>query len=105
MTNWATVLIASGLAYLLKLLGYLAPARWLAGHRTTVLTALIPTALLSALVAVQAFVDDRQRLVLDARAPALAVAAVLLWKRAPFLVVIVAGAATAAGLRALTTLP
>ena len=100
MNTWATVLIASALAYASKLLGYLVPARWLAGERTTVLTALIPTALLSALVAVQTFAGDDGALVVDARAVALAVAAVLLWRRAPFLVVIVVAAAVAAALRA-----
>jgi hypothetical protein len=38
---------------------------------------------------------------IDARLPALAVAAFLLWRRAPFLVVVIAGAAVAAVLRAL----
>jgi hypothetical protein len=38
--------------------------------------------------------------VFDARAPALAVAAVLVWRRAPFLVVVLAAAAAAALLRA-----
>ena len=37
---------------------------------------------------------------LDARVPALAVAALLVWRRAPFLVVVLAAAATAALLRA-----
>jgi hypothetical protein len=41
-------------------------------------------------------------LVLDARTPALSVAAVLVWRRAPFLVVVLAAAATAALLRVLT---
>ena len=40
------------------------------------------------------------RLVIDARLPALAVAAVLVWKQAPFLVVVLTAAATAALLRA-----
>jgi len=39
--------------------------------------------------------------VIDARAAALAVAAVLAWRRAPFLVVVLASAATGALLRAL----
>ena len=39
-------------------------------------------------------VGDGHRLVLDARVPALAVAAVLVWRRAPFLVVVLAAAAT-----------
>jgi hypothetical protein len=42
-----------------------------------------------------------QRLALDARAAALAVAAVLVWRRAPFLLVVLAAASTAALLRLL----
>jgi hypothetical protein len=56
--------------------------------------------LLAALILVQTL-GDGPRLVIDARAPALAVAAVLVWRRAPFLVVVLAAAATAALLRAL----
>ena len=44
---------------------------------------------------------DGHRLTIDARVPALAVAAVLVSRRAPFLVVVLAGAGTAALLRAL----
>jgi len=54
--------------------------------------------LLAALVTVNAFADGT-RLVMDARLGALAAAALALALRAPFLVVVVAGAATAAGLR------
>jgi branched-subunit amino acid transport protein len=61
---------------------------------------LLPAALLSALVVVQTFASGNE-LVLDARAPALAVAAVALWLRASVLVVLLAAALTAAGLRAL----
>jgi hypothetical protein len=46
-------------------------------------------------------VGDGDHLVLDARLPALAVAAVCVWRRAPFLVTVLAAAAVAAGLRAL----
>ena len=56
--------------------------------------------LLAALILTQTL-GDGQHLVLDARVPALAVAAVLVWRRAPFLVVVLAAAATAALLRAL----
>ena len=38
--------------------------------------------------------------VIDARLPALGVAALLTWRRAPFLVIVLAAAATAALLRA-----
>ena len=54
--------------------------------------------LLAALVVVQAFAGDRA-LELDARAAGLAVGAVLVVLRAPFLLVVVAAAATAALLR------
>src|SRR5207249_2910200 len=61
---------------------------------------LIPIALLAALVATQTFATG-QHLVLDVRAAALAVAVVAVIFRAPFLVVIVLAAATAALLRLL----
>jgi branched-subunit amino acid transport protein len=64
------------------------------------LIVLIPAALLSALVVVQTFASGKD-LVLDARAPALAVAALALALRASMIVVLVAAALTAAGLRAL----
>jgi branched-subunit amino acid transport protein len=59
---------------------------------------LIPVALLSALVAVQVFADGTE-LTVDARAAGLAAAAVALVLRAPFLVVVIVAAATAALLR------
>jgi branched-subunit amino acid transport protein len=61
---------------------------------------LLPAALLSALVVVQTFASGRE-LVLDARAPAVAVAALALALRASLVVVLTAAALTAAGLRAL----
>ena len=59
---------------------------------------LVALPVLAALIVVQTL-GDGHRLVLDARAPALAVAAVLVSRRAPFLVVVLAAAATAALLR------
>ena len=58
----------------------------------------VEVALLSALVAVQTL-GDGQAIVVDARIPAVLVAAGLLLLRAPFLVVVVAAALTAALLR------
>jgi branched-subunit amino acid transport protein len=60
---------------------------------------LLSVPLLAALVLVQAL-NAGGRIVLDARLPALAVAALLVWRRASFLVVL-AAAATAALLRAI----
>ena len=57
-----------------------------------------PPSLLTALSVTQTFADG-STLVLDARLAAVAVAAVALWLRAPFIVVVVLGALTAALLR------
>ena len=56
--------------------------------------------MLAALILVQTL-DGAGRLVVDARVPAMAVAGLLVWRRAPFLVVVLSAAATAALLRAL----
>ena len=62
--------------------------------------ALLPAALLPALIAVQTLTTD-DRLVLDARAAGVGVAIVAAWRRAPFPLVIVLGAAVTAAVRAL----
>ena len=62
---------------------------------------LIAIPLLAALILIQTLDGGDGELVLDARVPALGVAAILVWRRAPFLVVVLAAAATAAVLRAL----
>jgi hypothetical protein len=85
----------------MKLGGYLAPPGWLERPRVVRLAALVTVALLAALVAVQAFASGRV-LHPDARIAALAVAGVLLWRHAPFVVVVAAAAITAAVLRALS---
>lgn len=102
MSTWATVLLASGLAYALKLAGYLVPHQLLEGRRLRRVIGLLPVALLSALVVVQTFSEtdaSGTHLALDSRAAGLAVAIVALRFRAPFLVVVVLAAATAALLR------
>jgi len=60
----------------------------------------LPPALLAALVATGTF-GAEAGLVVDARAAGLAVAAVALWRRAPFVVVVLGAAATTAVLRSL----
>ena len=98
---WTTVLVASLACLALKLAGHLVPEHWLADERVTRTTSLVTVALLASLVAVQTVAGDGGAVVVDARLPALAVAAVALALRAPFVVVVVLGAATAAALRAL----
>ncbi len=90
----------AGGAYVLKAVGLLATGGREPSPRVSALLALLPVPLLAALVAVQTFSSEKE-LVLDARAAALAVAGVAVLLRAPFLVVMLAGAGTAAGLRAL----
>lgn len=101
MTLWVTVLLACLLGYLAKLAGHIVPPAWLDHPTAARISVLLPVSLLAALVAVQSVVADG-RLVLDARAAALAAATVALLLRAPFLVVVIVGAVVAAGLRALS---
>lgn len=99
MSLWTAVLVASALAFALKLLGYVVPAHWLEGQRTSRVTSALPIALLSALVAVQTLTGAGGALVVDARLAAVSVALVALALRAPFLLVVVLAAGTAALLR------
>ncbi|WP_448613942.1 AzlD domain-containing protein [Modestobacter sp. URMC 112] len=92
---WAVVLAASLGCYLLKLAGLSVPAAWVEQPWVSRVVDFVPAALLAALVAVQAATSGRE-LVLDGRLVGLAVAAVALALRAPFIVVLVlAGAAGA----------
>ena len=95
---WAGVLVASTACYALKLAGLSLPQRWLQDARVQRTVPLLPVALLAALIATQTF-STGHHLVLDVRAAALAVAAIAVLLRAPFLVVVASAAATAALLR------
>jgi branched-subunit amino acid transport protein len=64
-------------------------------ERLTGIVELLAPALLSALVAVQAFGAERA-LVLDARLIGLAAAGIALWRKAPMIVVVVVAAVTTA---------
>lgn len=92
---WTAVLLAGLGCYLFKLAGLSVPSSVLDRPVVARVAQLIPIALLAALVAVQVF-DAGQRLVVDARALALAFAIILLLMRAPFLVVVFGAALIAA---------
>jgi branched-subunit amino acid transport protein len=92
---WTVVLVGSVGCYLLKLAGLSVPAAWVERPWVTRLVTFVPAALLAALVAVQA-VASGQDLVVDGRLAGLAVAAVALALRAPFIVVLVLAGATGA---------
>jgi len=94
---WSAILIAAGGCYALKLAGLSIPHRVLDGARARRVAALLPIALLAALIATQTFAGG-----LDARAAGLAAALLALLARAPFLAVVTVAALTTALLRALT---
>lgn len=98
MTLWDAVLLASVICVALKAFGYLLPARWLESPRSARIADLLTVALLAALVAVQTWAAG-SAIMIDARVPAVGVAALLLWARAPFLAVVATAAFTAALLR------
>ncbi|HEV7208036.1 MAG TPA: AzlD domain-containing protein [Mycobacteriales bacterium] len=87
MTRWVAVLACSAGCYALKAAGLAVPARWLARPRLQRVINLSPVPLLAALVATGALASGT-RLVPDARLVGLAVAALLLWRRQNFLVVV-----------------
>jgi branched-subunit amino acid transport protein len=97
---WAGILVTAVGCYALKVAGLSVPDRLLRRPLTQRVAALIPPALLGALICVQVLADG-QRLAVDARLAGLAAAAVLLVLRAPFLVVVAGAALTAALLRLL----
>ena len=94
MTLWVAVVVASLACLGLKLAGHYVPHRWLEDGRFQRISALLPVALLAALVAVQAF-GAGPALRIDARLPAVIVAAALLLLRSPFIVVVGVAAAVA----------
>ena len=98
MTWWWAILGAGIGCYLLKLAGMSIPPRVLERPLVERSADLIPVALLAALIAVQVFASGGH-LTIDARAAGLGVAVIALLLRAPFLVVVLSAAFTAALLR------
>lgn len=98
MTMWLIVIIASLACLSLKLAGYLVPSSVLDRPTPARIANLLTVALLSALVAVQTL-GHGVGLQFDARVPAVIVAVLLFALRVPFVVVVIAAAATAALIR------
>jgi branched-subunit amino acid transport protein len=96
---WIAVILASAGCYALKYLGLSVPESVLDRPFVRRSADLLPIALLSALVAVQTFAGGQQ-LAVDARVAGVGAAVVALLLRAPFIVVVLVAALTAAGLRA-----
>lgn len=98
MTTWQIVILASIAVLALKLVGYLVPARLFEKPTPARVANLLTVALLAALIVVQTLGSGRG-IALDARVPAVAVAAGLFALRVPFILVVIAAAATAALIR------
>lgn len=100
MMVWIAILATAAGCYAWKVLGLSVPSGLLERPLVRRFAVLVPVALLAALTAVETFANG-DRLVVDARVAGLAAAGVALLLRAPFLVVVVAAAAVAAGVRLL----
>ncbi len=99
---WAAVLACGVGCYLLKLAGMSVPEKVVARPVVRRTSDLLPVVLLAALVAVQVLVvpgPDGPELGVDARLAGLGAACVALLLRAPFIVVVLVAALTAALLR------
>ena len=94
--SWWAVAALCGAAYALKFGGVALAGR--AQRADALPLELVVVPVLAALILVQTIGGDRA-VVIDARLPALLVAALLVWRRAPILLIVLAAGATAALLR------
>lgn len=103
--SWASLVVLAVGAYLLKLAGVTVLARVLPSDPDAApdavvpaLASFIPAALFAALIAVQTFESDGS-LVFDARVAGVAAGAVAVWRKAPFVVVVLIAMAVTAAIR------
>jgi branched-subunit amino acid transport protein len=96
---WFVVALAAG-CYAFKVLGLVIIGDRQMPPVVTRCLALIPPAMISALVALNT-VSVGQHLVIDARAAGVGAAVIAAWRRAPLVVIILLGAAVTALVRAL----
>lgn len=97
---WTAIIATSVIAFMLKYLGQAVPAAWLENARIQKFALYLPTALLAALVAVQSLGSEKN-IVFDARSIGVVVAAVALFLKAPFPIVVLLAALTSAGIHQL----
>ena len=95
---WVAVLVGSVAVFSWKILGYLIPTRIANNREVVIFAGKLTVALLAALTAVETLVSG-QAIVLDARIAAIGVAAILFWRKLPFIVVVAVAALVAALLR------
>ncbi len=91
--SWSSLIFLSGGAYFFKLIGVVAGDRLSTKFES--FTSFLPPALFSSIIVLTS-VTDGSTLVLDARLVGVGVGAIAVWKKAPFIfVVLVAMASTA----------
>lgn len=98
MTVWIAIFVACALVYSWKILGYLVPQSVLNHPTVSRIAALLTVALLAALFGVQGFTAGGQ-ITFDARVPAIGVAAILLYFKVPYVIMVAAAALVAAVIR------
>jgi branched-subunit amino acid transport protein len=98
--TWGLVIGLAVGAFAFKAIGFFLLGRTTLPPVVERCLALIPAALITALVVKDTFTAG-QSLVIDARVAGVAVAAVAVWRRAPFVVVVIAAAGVTAAVRAL----
>jgi len=94
---WIATIGTSVIAFALKLSGHSIPAHWLERPTIQRINALIPIALLSALVGVQTFTEKNQ-IIIDHRLAGVSVAVIALLLKAPFPIVVLSSAITSAAI-------
>ena len=94
---WIATIGTSVIAFALKYAGHNVPERIFAHPKVQSINALIPVALLSALVAVQTFTEKSQ-LMIDHRLAGVSAAVIALVLKAPFPVVVLSAALTSAAI-------
>ena len=92
---WLATIGTSIIAFVLKFSGHSVPQHWLEHPRIQKINALVPIALLSALVGVQSF-SEKSKLMIDHRLAGVTVAVVALLLKAPFPLVVLSAALTSA---------
>ena len=97
--SWLAVLTIAGGAFFFKALGMFGGGRLMTNPRAAALGALLPPALLAALVMVQTFTTGSE-LVLDARAAGVGAGAFAVWRGAPFWLVVTIAAVITGSIRA-----
>jgi branched-subunit amino acid transport protein len=95
---WLTVALCAVTTFAIRAFGPFAVGTTPIGARTTRVLALLPAALLAALVVTETVIEDG-RLDIDARLAGVAVAGLLVWRGASVIWVVIAAAAVTAALR------